>query len=104
MRASNCSASGAASRTPGVAVRDPGGQLLERDVGQRLQHGLVAAVVARRHVLHAQRLQPDRVHATRDDEVVAYRDRVPALLGRPAADPLAPGAVAAEVGGDLAVI
>ena len=55
-------------------------------------------------VFHAPRLQPDRVRATRDDEVVAYRDRVPALLGRPATDPLAPGAVAAEAGGDLAVI
>ena len=55
-------------------------------------------------MLHAQPLELDRVDAAGDDEVVAQRDAVPALLGRPPADPLAPRAVAAEAGGDLAVV
>ena len=88
----------------GVAVRDAGRQLLEGDVGDRLERGLVAGVVAGGHVVHPGPLELDRVDAAGDDEVVAQRDAVPALLRRPAAHPLAPGAVAAEAGGDLPVV
>ena len=88
----------------GVPVRDAGRQLLEGDVGDRLERRLVAGVVAGGHVVHPGPLELDRVDAAGDDEVVAQRDAVPALLRRPAADPRAPGAVAAEPGGDLAVV
>ena len=46
----------------------------------------------------------DGVDAAGDDEVVAHHDAVPVLLGGPAADPEAPGAVHGEVLGDLAVV
>ena len=88
----------------GVPVRDAGRELLERDVRDRLERRLVAGVVAGGHVVHPGPLELDRVDAAGDDEVVAQRDAVPALLRRPAADPRAPGAVAAEPGGDLAVV
>jgi hypothetical protein len=55
-------------------------------------------------VLHPQPFQLDRINPARDDEVVADRDSVPTFFGGPAADPLSPGAVAAEPGGDLAVV
>ena len=52
--------------------------------------------VAARHVLHALALERDRVDRPRRHQVVADGDRVAALLGRPAARPRAPGALAAE--------
>src|SRR3712207_7622355 len=43
-----------------VAVRHPRRELLERDVGDRLQRGLVAGVVAGGHVVHAGALELHR--------------------------------------------
>ena len=89
----------------GVAVRDPGGQLLERDVRQRVQHLVVVDVdVAGRHVRHPGPLQRHRVHRPGHGEIVADRDAVPPLLGGPPVHPGAPGAVAAEQRGDLVVV
>ena len=88
----------------GVAVRDAGRQLLEGDVGERLERALVPGVVAGGHVVHPGALERDRVDAAGDEQVVADRDAVPALLGRPPAHPLAPGAVPPEPGGDLPVV
>ena len=70
----------------------------------RLQRRLVARVVAQGHVVHPGPLELDRVDTAGDDQVVAQGDAVTVLLGGPAADPGAPGAVAAEPGGDLAVV
>ena len=65
---------------------------------------MVARIEARRHVGHPGPLQRDRVDRAGDEQVVADRDAVPALLGGPAVHPGAPGAVAAEERGDLVVV
>ena len=100
------------ARLAGVAVRNAGGQLLERHVDDGIEQALgeqVALLVLPRaeaacHLLEAECLQRDRIDGAGDDQVVAQRDAVPVLLGGPAVDPLAPRAVHAEVHRDLAVI
>ena len=77
----------------GVLVRDTSGELLERRIGEALQHVHVV-VVAGHHVLHPATLERDRIDVPRDDEVIADDDRVPALFGGPAVDPVLPCAVA----------
>ncbi len=95
----------------GIAVADAGGKFLERDVSDRQQEvGLVSRFFlgggseSLGHVLHPSPLQRHRVNATGDDEIVADRDPVPVLLGRPTAHPRAPSAVEGEdtrpLGGD----
>ncbi len=89
----------------GVAVRDPGRQLLEGDVRDRVQHAVrVVGLEARRHVRHPEVLQLDRVHGPAGEQVVPHDDAVPALLRRPAVHPGAPGTVPPEEGGDLVVV
>ena len=56
------------------------------------------------HVVHPGALQRDRVDRAGDQQVVADRDAVPALLGRPPVHPGAPRAVAAEQRRDLVVV
>jgi hypothetical protein len=98
----------------GVAVRHPGGQFLERHIDHGIEQAvgdeiaLALVVLARRkaagHLLDTQLLQLDRVDGAGDDQLVAQRDAVPVLLGRPAVDPLPPGAVVAEGRRDFAVV
>ena len=84
----------------GVAVRDPGRELLQARVHQAVERvrerPAVVRVVAAAHGLHPAALERDGIHAAGDREVVAQHDGVPALLGRPPARPLAPRAVLAE--------
>jgi acyl-[acyl-carrier-protein] desaturase len=78
-------------------VRNPGRQLLEGDVDDRIEQALgeqvfsnlvvLARAEAPVHHLHAQLLQLDRVDRARHHQVVAQRDPVPVLLGGPAVDP-----------------
>ena len=94
-----------AGEPAGVAVRDPGRELLEGHVGERPHQVLaVRRLVALGHVRHPEPLELDRVDHPLDHHVVAHHDRVPALLGGPAVHPLAPGGVAAEDHGDLVVV
>ena len=89
----------------GVAVRDPRGELLERDVGEAAERRRRLVVVALLELGHPAALEGDRVDVPGDREVVAEDDRVTTLLGRPAADPVDPGAVAlAEHPVDEAVV
>jgi hypothetical protein len=101
----------------GVAVRDPGRQLLEGDIKDRVEDALgeqvildlldllvLAGAEAAGQRLHPQRLQLHRVDVAGGDEKVAQRDAVPVLLGGPAVDPGAPRGVHGEVHRDLAVI
>ena len=84
---------------------DPGRQLLEGDVGHGVQHvQVVRAGKALRHVHHAFAFKGHRVDGARGQQVIADRDSVPALLGGPATDPCAPGAVGAERLVDVAVV
>ena len=95
-------------------MRDPGRQLLECDVDDRVEQALREqigsnlAVLARAeaavHHLDAQLLQFERVDRPGHYQVVAQRDAVAVLLGSPPVDPVAPGSVHAEVHRDLAVI
>ena len=80
---------------PGVAVRDPRRELLEGDVRETAQRVGRLAVVPLLELRHAAALEQDRIDVAGHREVVAQDDRVPALLGRPAADPVDPRAVAA---------
>mgnify|MGYP000060549016 CR=1 FL=1 len=77
--------------------------------------GMVAAgvaddtIVLRRddaelEVRHPVLLQLDGIDGPRHQQVVAHRDAVPVLLGRPAADPGSPGTVEREVVGDRPVV
>ena len=62
-------------------------------------------VVALLELAHPAALEDHRVEVARDRQVVAQHDRVPALLGRPAADPVHPRPVAlAEHAVDQAVV
>ena len=89
----------------GVAVRDAGGELLERHVRHRVEHvEVVGAGEALRHVHHAFAFERHRVDGAGGQQVVADRDAVPSLLGGPAADPRPPGTVRAEGLVDVAVI
>jgi hypothetical protein len=54
-------ADGVVAVAAGVAVGDPGGELLERDVGHHLEDVLVVAVVAVLHLRHAVALELHRV-------------------------------------------
>ena len=104
MRVSNWSAIG--SPVPaGIAVRDPGGQLLERHVRERSQDVLVVdRLISLRHVHHAQLLEFDRVDGAGDCQIVAQSCTMPAFLGGPAVDPVAPRLVTTEEHRDLVVI
>jgi hypothetical protein len=55
-------------------------------------------------VHHPELFQLVRVDGARGQQVVAHHDAVPALFRGPAVHPGAPGAVAAEEGGDLVVV
>jgi hypothetical protein len=88
----------------GSAVRDPGRQLLERDVGADVEQRLVAGVVADLHRLHPRPLELVRVDAPGHQQVVPDAERVPPLLGGPAVHPGAPGTVAPERPLDLTVV
>jgi hypothetical protein len=83
----------------GVAVRPARRELLERHVRHRLKGSLVAEVVAGCHVVHPRPLEFDRIDAAGHSQVVAHGDAVAVLLGGPAPDPCASGALAAETGG-----
>jgi hypothetical protein len=75
-------------------VRDPRRELLERDVRETVERVRRVEVVALLELRHPASLQGDGVDVPRDREVVAQHDRVPALLGRPAPDPVEPRPVA----------
>ena len=79
---------------PGVAVRDPGRELLERHVGQAVERVRRGHVVAALELVHPSALEQHRIDVAGDGEVVAQHDRVAALLRRPAPDPGEPRAVA----------
>ncbi len=72
---------------PGVAMRDPGRELLERHVGEPAQGRGRFVVVALLELGHPSALQQHRVDVARDREVVAEHDGVAAFLGGPAARP-----------------
>ena len=81
----------------GVAVSDARGQLLERDVDQRVEWSVDApGIVAAPDVLHALALERDGIDRARGDQIVADGDRVAGLLGGPAPRPFTPGALATE--------
>ena len=88
----------------GVAMRDAGGEFLERHVGQPAKHAGMYCGEALTHVRHAQLLELDGVNRTRHREVVANDLPVPAFLRGPAMHPLAPGSLTAELGGDFEVV
>ena len=79
---------------PGVAMGDPGRQLLERDVGESPEQARGVVVVALLELGHPPALEGDRVDVSRDRQIVPEDDRVAALLGCPASDPVHPRAVA----------
>ena len=79
---------------PGVAMRDPRGELLERDVGEAVERVRRVVVVALLELRHPAALEGDRVDVAGDRQVVAQDDGVAALLRGPAPDPVDPGAVA----------
>ena len=79
---------------PGVAVGDARRQLLERDVGEPAQRRRRRVVVALLELGHPAALEQDRVDVAGDRQVVAQDDRVAALLGGPAADPVDPRPIA----------
>ena len=79
---------------PGVAVRDPGRELLEGDVGEAAQRVGRVVVVALLELGHPAALERDRIDVAGDGQVVAQDDRVAALLRGPAADPVDPRPVA----------
>ena len=88
-----------------VAMRDPGRELLERDVGEAVQRVRRCVVVALLELAHPAALEQHRVDVAGDREVVAQHDRVPALLGGPAPDPVQPRPIAlAEHPVDQAVV
>ena len=90
---------------PGVAVGDARRQLLEGDVGEAAQGRRGVVVVALLELGHPAALEQDRVDVAGDRQVVAQDDRVAALLGGPATDPVDPRAVAlAEHPVDEAVV
>ena len=89
---------------PGVAVRDPRRQLLERDVHDAVADAGRVGHLARGHLRHARALEFMEVDRARHREVVADHDRVTPLLGRPPTVPLGPHAVVAEVRHDRAVV
>ena len=98
-------ADGVTGVVAGVAVRDAGGELLEGDVRDRVEHRVpVVRLEALAHVGHTELFELVRVHRARGEQVVAHHDAVPALLRGPAVHPGAPGAVTAEEGGDLVVV
>ena len=88
----------------GVAVRHPGCELLEGDVGETAEKPGMDGGETRLHVGHARSLELDGIDRSRDEQVVADRRAVTALLRGPAAYPGAPGAIAAHVGRDLVVV
>src|SRR5690606_34021828 len=83
---------------------DAGGQLLHAHVDEAVVRAVGLGDLAAAHLGHAGPLQLDGVHGARDREVVAQHDRVAALLGGPAAAPLAPGGVTSEQGLDRAEV
>ena len=84
---------GVAARVP---VRDPRRELLERDVGEPAERVGRVVVVALLELGHPAALEQDRVDVAGDRQVVAQDDRVAALLGGPAPDPVDPRPVAAS--------
>ena len=82
--------------SPGVVVRDPGGQLLKSDVGETLQGIGRLGDLPALHLGHPRPLQADGIDRPRHGEIVVDHLPVAALLGRPAPHPMAPRAVAAE--------
>ncbi|GAA1037023.1 hypothetical protein GCM10009557_49370 [Virgisporangium ochraceum] len=93
-----------AADVAGVAVGDPGRQLLEADVADAAEHALVVGGEAAFHVGHAGALQGHRVDGAGGEQIVTDGDAVAALLRGPAVDPRAPGTVAAEADRDLVVV
>jgi len=63
-----------------VAVRDPGRQLLERDVGQPVQGVRRGQVVALLKLEHPAALEQDRIDVAGHGQVVAQHDRVAAWV------------------------
>ena len=90
-------ADGVAEQLAGVAVGQPGGQLLQRHVDQRVGRGGRLGHDGARHLGHPAPLQLHGVQGPGHGEVVADDDRVALLLGRPPADPLPPHAGAEDV-------
>ena len=82
---------------PGVAVRDAGGELLERDVDDAVGDARRVGHDPERHLQHPGALELAQVDRTGHREVVADDDRVATFLGRPAAVPHAPHVVVAEM-------
>ena len=73
-----------------VAVRDPGGQFLEADVDEGLEHRRGFGHLGPGHLGHPPPLEGHRVNGPGDRQVVTNNDRVPALFRRPAPVPLPP--------------
>ena len=88
----------------GVAMRHPGGELLEGDVRKPAEESGVDSGETSLHVGHARPLELDRIDGSRHEQVVADSRAVTALLSRPAPDPRAPCTIAPHVGGDLVVV
>ena len=89
----------------GVAVRDAGGELLQRDVDDAVGDARRdSGTMPDRHLTHARTLELAHVDRPRDREVVADHDRVATFLGRPPAVPLAPHVVVAELAVDAAEV
>ena len=87
-----------------VAVRDAGGELLQRDVDDAVGDAVGVRHEPHRHLTHPRALELAHVDRTGHREVVADHDRVATLLGRPPAVPLAPHVAVAELAADLAVV
>ena len=79
-----------------VVMGDPGGQLLERQVGEGVGDGAGLGGDPPGHLGHPGPLQSTGVDVPRHHEVVPDHDGVPTLFGRPPAGPVAPHTVATE--------
>ena len=80
----------------GVEVRDACGQLLERHVSEALKRVGRLGSQAALHLGHARPLEAHGIDGAGDGQVVVDHLAVATLLSRPAPNPMAPSAVAAE--------
>src|SRR6266568_2945752 len=86
-------------------MRNPGRQLLERDVREAAQHARTLMIEAALDGRHPAALEQDRIDVPSHGQVVAQHDRMASLLGSPSAYPCHPCPVAlAELAMDEAVI
>ena len=85
-----------ADQLAGVAVGDPRGQLLEREVDEPVGRRLGVRGDPARNLGHAPALEVDRIDGPGRHQVAVDRHRVAAFLGSPPAGPRAPRAVGAE--------